>query len=71
MHRETAPAWQTLNKGLGLPYGKTATLLEQAFGLLVSRAGLCQAMARVMASKAEPTYEALIERSSRFAAVPS
>ena len=26
-----------LNKGLGLPYGKTATVLEQAFGLRVSR----------------------------------
>lgn len=50
-----------LNKGLGLPYGKTATLLEEAFGLRVSRAGLCQAMARV-ARKAEPTYAALIEQ---------
>lgn len=50
-----------LNKGLGLPYGKTAAALEQAFGLRVSRAGLCQAMARV-ARKAEPTYDALIEQ---------
>lgn len=50
-----------LNKGLGLPYGKTATLLEEAFGLRVSRAGLCPAMARV-ARKAEPTYAALIEQ---------
>jgi transposase len=50
-----------LNKGLGLPYGKTAAVLEQAFGLRVSRAGLCQAMARV-ARKAEPTYDALIEQ---------
>jgi transposase len=49
-----------LNKGLGLPYGKTATVLQQAFGLQVSRGGLCQAMARV-ASKAEPTYDALVE----------
>ena len=32
-----------LNKGLGLPYGKTATVLQQAFGLQVSRGGLCQA----------------------------
>jgi transposase len=48
-----------LNKGLGLPYGKTATVLQQAFGLQVSRGGLCQAMARV-AHKAAPTYEALI-----------
>ena len=50
-----------LNKGLGLPYGKTAAVLEQAFGLRVSRAGVCQAMARV-ARKAEPTYDALIEQ---------
>jgi transposase len=50
-----------LNKGLGLPYGKTAAVLEEAFGLRVSRAGLCQAMARV-ARQAEPTYEALVEQ---------
>jgi transposase len=50
-----------LNKGLGLPYGKTATVLEQAFGLRVSRGGLCQAMERV-AEKAEPTYQALVEQ---------
>jgi hypothetical protein len=43
-----------LNKGLGLPYGKTATVLEQAFGLGVSRGGLCPAMER-MAEKAAPT----------------
>jgi transposase len=49
-----------LNKGLGLPYGKTAAVLQQAFGLQVSRGGLCQALARV-AQKAEPTYAALIE----------
>jgi transposase len=50
-----------LNKGLGLPYGKAATVLEQAFGLRVSRGGLCQAMER-MAEKAEPTYQALVEQ---------
>jgi len=50
-----------LNKGLGLPYGKTAAVLQQGWGLEVSRSGLCQAMARV-ARKAEPTYEALRER---------
>jgi transposase len=50
-----------LNKGLGLPYGKTATVLQQAFGLQVSRGGLCQALARV-ARKAEPTYHALVEK---------
>ena len=50
-----------LNKGLGLPYGKTATVLQQAFGLQVSRGGLCQAMARV-AQKAEPSYQALVKQ---------
>ena len=49
------------NKGLGLPYGKTAAVLEQGWGLQVSRGGLCQALQRV-ARKAEPTYEWLRER---------
>ena len=49
-----------LNKGLGLSHGKTAAVLEAAFGLRVSRGGLCQAFQRV-AQKAEPTYDALIE----------
>ncbi len=49
------------NKGLGLPYGKTAAVLEEAFGLRVSRGGLCQALQRV-ANKAEPTYQALVEQ---------
>lgn len=57
-----------LNKGLGLPYGKTATVLEQAFGLQVSRGGLCQALARV-ARQAAPTYEALIEEVRRSPSV--
>jgi transposase len=57
-----------LNKGLGLPYGKTATVLQQAFGLRVSRGGLCQAMERV-ARKAEPTYEALVEEVRRSPSV--
>ena len=50
-----------LNKGLGLSYGKTAAVLENAFGLRVSRGGLAQAFARV-AKKAEPTYENLMEQ---------
>jgi transposase len=49
-----------LNKGLGLSHGKTAAVLEAAFGLQVSRGGLCQAFQRV-AQKAEPTYQGLIE----------
>ena len=50
-----------LNKGLGLPYGKTQAVLEEAFGLRVSRGGLCRALAR-MADQAEPTYQALVEK---------
>lgn len=50
-----------LNKGLGLPYGKTAAVLEHGWGLAVSRSGLCQAIERV-ARKAEPTYAVLRER---------
>jgi len=50
-----------LNKGLGLPYGKVAEVLEQGWGLKVSRSGLCRAIARVGA-RAAPTYQALVER---------
>lgn len=57
-----------LNKGLGLPYGKTAAVLQQAFGLQVSRGGLCQAMDRI-AHKAEPTYQALVEEVRRSPSV--
>lgn len=35
-----------LNKELGLPYGKTAAVLEQGWGLKVSRGGLCQGLQR-------------------------
>jgi transposase len=57
-----------LNKGVGLPYGKTAAVMEEAFGLRVSRGGLCQALARV-ARKAEPTYEELVEQIRSSASV--
>lgn len=49
-----------LNKGFGLSYGKTAAVLETAFGLQVSRGGLAQALQRV-AQKAEPTYQMLVQ----------
>jgi transposase len=49
-----------LDKGLGLSHEKTAAVLEAAFGLQVSRGGLCQAFHR-MARQAEPTYQALIK----------
>ena len=50
-----------LNKGLGLSHGKTAAVLETAFGLRVSRGGLAQAFQRT-ARKAEPTYEQLVQQ---------
>lgn len=50
-----------LNKGLGLPYGKTAQVLREGWGLEVTRGGLCQAIARA-GRKAEPTYQAMLER---------
>jgi transposase len=50
-----------LNKGLGLPYGKTAAVLEHGWGLRASRGGLCQALQRV-AQRAEPTYRNLRAR---------
>lgn len=50
-----------LNKSLGLPYGKTAVVLQQGWGLQVSRGGICQAIARA-GNKAQPTYEWLQQR---------
>ena len=47
-----------LNKELGLAYQKTAAVLEQGFGLKVTRGGLSHAMAR-MGAKCAPTYQAL------------
>ena len=43
-----------LNKGMGLSHGKTAAVLETAFGLHVSRGGLAQAFQRVT-RKAQPS----------------
>lgn len=48
-----------LNKQLGLPYAKTAAVLEQAFGLQVTRGALSHAMSR-LATCCQPTYEHLI-----------
>jgi transposase len=50
-----------MNKGLGLSHGKTAPVLEKAFGLQISRGGLAQAFERA-ARKAEPTYEKLVQQ---------
>src|SRR5208283_1477422 len=59
-----------LNKGLGLSYGKTASLLNTAFGLQVSRGGLAQALQRV-AQKAELTYQELVHQIRNAASVTS
>jgi transposase len=50
-----------LNKGLGLPYGKVASVLQEAFALPVTRGGLCQAIARA-GRNSEPTYQGLIRQ---------
>ena len=57
--RAVAVATQ-LNKQMGLSYGKTASVLQELFGLPVSRGGLSQALERV-AKKSEPTYQKLIQ----------
>jgi len=47
-----------LNKQLGLSFGKIVTLLQQLFGLTVTRSGLVHAVHRA-ARQATPTYEML------------
>src|SRR5713226_113810 len=50
-----------LSKQLGLSFGKITTLLQQLFGLTVTRSGLVHAVHRA-ARQAGPTYEALCAR---------
>lgn len=59
-------AW--LHQELGLPYGKTAAVLQAAFGITVSTGGLSQALAR-LGRRAAPSYAALCEQVRRSAAV--
>jgi transposase len=49
-----------LNKQLGLGYAKTAAVLEQGFGLKVTRGAVSHAMAR-LAVCCEPTYQSLLQ----------
>lgn len=49
-----------LNKQLGLPFGKIATLFAERFGLPVAASALVRALHRA-ASKALPTYAALVQ----------
>jgi transposase len=50
-----------LNKQLGLSFGKITTLLQQLYGLTVTRSGLVHAVKRA-ARQAAPTYDALCAR---------
>jgi transposase len=50
-----------LNKELGIPFGKSAVVLEKGFGLKVTPSGLCQALARI-GKKCKPTYDALVQQ---------
>jgi transposase len=50
-----------LNKELGIPFGKTAAVLEKGFGLKVTPSGLCQALARI-GKKCKATYDALVQQ---------
>lgn len=50
-----------LNKQLGLSFGKIVTLLQQLYGVTVTRSGLVHAVHRT-ARQARPTYDALCAR---------
>src|ERR1035437_3510904 len=53
---------------LGCSYGKVSELLNDAFGMQVSRSGWCQADQR-LAEKAQPVYQELIEAMQRSSVV--
>ena len=55
-----------MNKSLGLPHADAATILQQGFGLTMSRGGICRAIQRV-ARKAEATWHALRDAARRSA----
>ena len=55
-----------MNKSLGLPHADAAAILQQGFGLTMSRGGICRAIQRV-ARKAEATWHALREAAQRSA----
>jgi len=48
-----------MNKQMGLSLGHTTQVLQQGFGLQVSRGGICRALARV-AARAGPSYQGLL-----------
>jgi transposase len=47
-----------MNKGLGMPHGDVAAVLQDSFGLRVQRSTVCRAVERV-ARRGEPTWHAL------------
>jgi len=55
-----------MNKSLGLPHADGAAILQQGFGLTMSRGGICRAIQRV-ARKAEATWHALRDAAQRSA----
>ena len=55
-----------MNKSLGLSHADAATILQQGFGLTLSRSGICRAIQRV-ARKAEATWHALRDAARRSA----
>lgn len=55
-----------MNKFLGLPHADAAAILQQGFGLTMSRGGICRAIQRV-ARKAEATWHALRNAAQRSA----
>jgi transposase len=63
---ETVTLGVLLNKSLGLPHADAAAILQQGFGLRMSRSGICRAIQRV-ARKAEATWHALRDAARRSA----
>ena len=55
-----------MNKSQGLPHADAAAILQQGFGLTMSRSGICRAIQRV-ARKAEATWHALRGAARRSA----
>src|SRR5207237_7153437 len=53
-----------MNKAQGLPHADAAAILQQGFGLTMSRGGICRAIQRV-SRKAEATWHALRDAARR------
>src|SRR6266446_2460726 len=53
-----------MNKAQGLPHADAAAILQQGFGLTMSRSGICRAIQRV-SRKAEATWHALRDAAKR------